>query len=254
MNGQNPHVRPSYAAFAAMAQIVGSGNGTTQIAALTLNGLSSNYVNYVRGYTIYTQGALSGVVIINGMTANSSVSNKGSLSVTVNFPGSSGHTVYVSQLTADGAEVTSGATFNGISYETSNGKPSGSASVQTVQVGSDGNAVITVRDSQAVVANLDYALGSHTATVPNAPKAKSSAVATLGCGAQTAALTATLTTALALASSLSGCSAEPSSPTKKSGSNSSLTRSRTATSNSRRRAVLLGIGVILVLVFFLLGR
>jgi hypothetical protein len=210
LDSQAPYVRPSYYGFAAMAQIVGSGNGTTQIAALPLSGISSSYAPYVRAYSVYTNGALSGVVVINGMTSNSSESNKESLTVSVSFPNSQGKTLYLSSLTAAGADALDGATWNGISYSDSDGTPSTSGSVQTVQIGDDGSATFSVRDSEAIVANVDYVLGSHPVVLPSSPGArttrKSAAVTATG-GATTAVITGGITSAISLATSVGSAKA-----------------------------------------------
>jgi hypothetical protein len=205
MNGQDPHVRPNYYAFAAMAQILGSGNGTTQVAPLNVSGISTSYTPYVRAYAIYTKGNLSGVAIINGMTTNATDTDQQSLTVQISLPDFKGKTLFISALTADGADSTDGTTWNGISYGTSNGKSSGSSSFAVVPVDSDGSASISVRDSQAVVANIDYALGTRAVVMPSSgtqtSAKKSAALSTYG-GAQTALFAGGLTTLLAFATSV----------------------------------------------------
>lgn len=41
-------IRPSYYAYAAMAQLIGSGNGTAQIARLSSDSMPAVYDDYVR--------------------------------------------------------------------------------------------------------------------------------------------------------------------------------------------------------------
>lgn len=157
-NDVGPNIRPTYYAFAAMAQLIGAGNGTTQISALALSETMSN----VRAYTAYTSGSLMAVVLINAIQANSTSDSIANLTVTLNLPDYAGKTLYLSYLTAAGANVESNATWNGISFEQNSvGTPvTLDSTVQTVVIDSDGVANVTVRDSQAVIAKLDSLLGS----------------------------------------------------------------------------------------------
>jgi hypothetical protein len=205
MNGQGPHVRPSYYAFAAMAQLLGSGNGTAQIAAVTPTNIASNYANYVRTYAAYTQGTLSAVVLINAMTSNAAITSKGSVTFSLSFPNAKGKTLYLSTLTAAGGDSTTGTTWNGISFESSNdGTPTtADKSVQTITIGSDGSASVTVRDSQAIIANVGYLLGSQAVKVGNASSSskKSGSSSTTSSSATNAVITSAITTAVAVATS-----------------------------------------------------
>lgn len=204
MYGQGPHVRPSYYAHAAMAMLIGSGNGTTQIAALPISNVPSDYTNNVRCYAAYTNGALSAVVIINSQLSNASNPSPGSLSFALNLGSAyKSQTLYLSTLTNDGADSQNGTTWQGISYEESgNGKPTIlSNKPNTTQLGESGNAVINVRDSQAVIANIGYELGSHqvlvNGTIP--PTSKKSSASSTASGSATAVVASLTTTAIALA-------------------------------------------------------
>lgn len=213
MHGVGPNVRPSYYAHVAMAQLIGSGNGTTQISTLTLSNIPAGYPDYVRAYSAYTQGSLSAVVIVNGKTSNASVSNKPSLPVTLNLPSAKGQTLYISTLTAAGSDSISGTTWNGLSFEAnSDGTPSQQDSnVQTVQVGSDGTVTLSVRDASAIIANIGFQLGSRAVTVNGTAGAsgtaasgprKTSAAESSTSGASTAVIAAAATTALTIVSSV----------------------------------------------------
>ncbi|KIW06869.1 uncharacterized protein PV09_02545 [Verruconis gallopava] len=192
-------VRPSYYAFAAMAQLIGSGNGTTQIAAVTPSGLPSEYTTYVRSYAAYTGSSLSAVVIINGMQANISTTNKGGVTFELkNLP--AGQELYISELTADGADATAGTTWNGISFEDSdNGTPKTvNKTISTITISNSGTASVYVRDSQAVIANIGFQLGTRDVTVAGgtSPSTKKPSLATsTGQGAKNAVLLALLITA-----------------------------------------------------------
>lgn len=159
-NGNGPYIRPSYYAFAAMAQINGAGC-QTQVGTLSLNNLPSGYSRNVAGYGIYNAGTIQSIVIMNNMPAYSGNSIP-TQQVTLTIPQLAGKTFYLSNLTASGADATSDVTWNGISYEKSgSGQPTVvSRTKQAVQVASDGTFTIPVRDSSAVVANLGSVLGT----------------------------------------------------------------------------------------------
>ncbi|KAI4717853.1 hypothetical protein E4T48_05957 [Aureobasidium sp. EXF-10727] len=164
MNGEAANVRPSYYALAAMAQLLGSGNGTTRFAPLATQN------SYVRAYAAYANDDLSSLVIINAQQVNASATDKGSIDFDVSLPGLGGQTLYLSYLSADGADTIHNVTWNGLSFESDS---VGSVSTvqdqsgQTVVLDSNGAATITVRDSQAIIANLGARLGSLPVEVAN---------------------------------------------------------------------------------------
>lgn len=174
-DGVPKYVRPNYYAFAAMAQLIGSGNGTTQVAALPLppqpssggTSLPAAYKSNVRMYAAYGQGGLTSIVLINAMQANTSQANKPSLAVSLSLGAEfRGQTLYLSYLTADGADATNGTVWNGLQYSNNDGTPvvaagAAAAAVQTVVVADDGTAVVNVRDSQALIAYIGARLGSN---------------------------------------------------------------------------------------------
>lgn len=163
MNNVGPNIRPSYYAFAAVSQLIGSGNGTTRIASLKPDSATPNF----RAYSAYTDDTLSSVVLINSNEANASNTAKQSLTCIISFPDHGGHTLYLSFLSAAGADSTSNATWNGISYEQDSvGTPTTVDSAkQSVIIASDGTAEFGVRDSQAVIARLDSLLGSESVSL-----------------------------------------------------------------------------------------
>ena len=63
---QNTFVRPQYYAHAAVAQIVGNGNGTTQIAALSTSNVGAAYDGRIRAYSMYAHDSLQAVILLNG--------------------------------------------------------------------------------------------------------------------------------------------------------------------------------------------
>lgn len=211
MYGRDPFVRPQYYAHAAMAQIVGNGNSTTQIGSLAVSSVTGEYKGRIRAYTAYANGDLQSVILINSMQANASDGNKGSFTFNLNLGSSNKNkNVYLSTLTADGADSESGILWNGITFADGSGKASVSdSSVTMKRTDGSGKVSISVRDSQAVVANINWLLGSNAvlkgdgSTTEGARK-KSTAGPTATGGAGTAAWTGAVTTTLALASSVTG--------------------------------------------------
>lgn len=158
-NGEQPHVRTTYYAFAALAQVIGK-SCTTRVAPVTLTNVPSDYKNNVNVYAVYQFGNLRSLVMIN-TKASYSGSNGGTMNFQLSLPSQSGQTLHLSTLTAQGVDSTSNTTWNGISYERSgDGTPTIiDSSDHTVQISSSGSISIPVRDSQVVVAALNGKLG-----------------------------------------------------------------------------------------------
>lgn len=160
-------VRPSYYAWAAMAQIIGAGC-KTQVASIDVDNTPSGYSNRIGAYAVYDGGSLQTLVAINSKTAyQSQGSGIPSQTFTFNAPNLAGKTFYLSVLTAAGADAKSGATWNGMSYE-QNGDGSSSKTnenIQQVKVGNDGSLTFSVRDSQIIVANLNSQIGTQNNVV-----------------------------------------------------------------------------------------
>lgn len=211
MYGRDTFVRPQYYAHAAMAQIIGNGNGTTQIAALDTSNVGSDYKGHIRAYSMYSNQNLQSVVLVNAQQVNASESNKGSFTFQLSLgQENADRDVYLSLLTADGADSLTGTTWNGMTFSDDDGKMSVSGdSPASLRTSSSGSISIPVRDSQAVVANLGWLLGSTIVLTPNGtesprPRKKNAAGPTSTSGASTAAWTGVLMTTLAIASSMSG--------------------------------------------------
>jgi len=160
--GQPPHVRPSYYAHAAIAQIIGNGNATTQIGTLNVGGVNADYTGRLRAYSTYSRGRLQAVVLINSKQANASSVTKGNFTFELNLGEENvNKDVFLSYLTAPGADVLTGTTWNGVSYSDTDGTASiADNTVTSLPTSSNGTVSITVRDSQAVVVNIGYLLGS----------------------------------------------------------------------------------------------
>ena len=154
------HVRSTFYAFAAMDQIIGPGC-TTQVQAMPVANPPAGYENRLGAYASYQQGNLAAVILLDTMLANSSQPTFGSVSWTLHLPTLTGQTLYLSYLTAAGADAIFNTTWNGISYEQSgNGTATTlNATVSTVTVGPEGIASVSVRDSEAVVVNIGHQIG-----------------------------------------------------------------------------------------------
>lgn len=204
----NQVVRPTYYAYAAMAQLIGSGNGTTQITRLSSDTMPAAYDDYVRYvsrypttdiqsccrdahrgplpyhsmcgdiltvtsmYAGYGEGRLTSVVIINAMQANASEARKDSLNVSLSLEGYEGQTLFLSYLTAPGADSTNETVWNGMHYSDNHGTaPLVADTVQNITIGQDGTALVSVRDSQAVIAYIGARLGTNqvllNSTIPD---------------------------------------------------------------------------------------
>ena len=166
MYGSDPFIRPNYYAFAAMAQVIGCGGGI-QVAGpgVISDGLPGGYANRFAIYPTYSSSKLASIVIINTVIANASDTSKNSVTVDLSLPDFANQKLYLSYLTADGADSQHNATWNGVSYEQNSvGIPVVmNGTVPTITVGSDGSASVAVRDSQAVVVNIGKVLGDYGA-------------------------------------------------------------------------------------------
>jgi hypothetical protein len=159
--GMGPYVRTTYYAWAAMDHIIGSGCAT-RVAPMTVTAPDANYANRLGAYASYKNDRLAAVVILNTLVANASETTKGEVNVTLSLPNFANQTLYLSYLTADGADSRYNTTWNGLSYEQSgNGLPTTvSSDVPTALIAADGSVTFSVRDSQAVVANIGYQIGT----------------------------------------------------------------------------------------------
>lgn len=157
-NNMGPHVRPTYYAWAAFAQIIGA-SCNSKIAQVQLSNTPGSYNNRLASYAVYRGTALTSIVMLNTQLTYASGS-AGSQNFDISVPNWAGKTVYLAVLTADGVDSTSDVTWNGISYEQSGtGQPSTvNGTIWSMTVGQDGSLSVPVRDSQVVVVST-FALG-----------------------------------------------------------------------------------------------
>ncbi|OAL04035.1 hypothetical protein IQ06DRAFT_244439 [Phaeosphaeriaceae sp. SRC1lsM3a] len=193
-------VRPQYYAHAAVAQLVGNGNGTTQILQLKTSGASSDYTGRIRSYAAYAHDNLQAVVMINSKEANSS-STKGSYTFNLNMGSQNAKKdVYLSYLTAPGAESQTEVTWNGMHYDDVTGNSTVvDAAEHKIRLDDSGRFTVQVRDSQAVVANIGSKLGVNLVLKPDpTQQARKSAASSSMSGSRNAIYTAAVTIILAL--------------------------------------------------------
>lgn len=168
-------VRPQYYAHAAVAQIIGNGNGTTQISTLRTSNVGAAYDGRIRAYTAFAYDKLQSITLINAKHVSSS-SDKGSFTFNLNLGSANANKdVFLSYLTADGAESQSGIIWNGMSYDDVTGVATIVDNQQViVKADSQGRIAVPVRDSQAVVANIGWQLGVNVVLKPDPTQSKKS--------------------------------------------------------------------------------
>ncbi|KAK0653791.1 Beta-glucuronidase [Lasiodiplodia hormozganensis] len=204
-NGVSKNVRPVYYAYAAMAQFIGSGNGTTQVATLPNDNVPTDYKSNVRMYAGYGGGELTSFIIINSKQVNAT-ETKGSLDISLSLPDYKGQTLYISRLTADGADSTTGTTWNGMQYSDDDGKAKTvNDTAESVNIGDNGRATFSVQDSEALIAYIGAKLGSNAVTLNGTTVNRENGASSTT--ASTATLAAIATTSLAIANSITGSAA-----------------------------------------------
>lgn len=169
-------VRPQYYAHAAVAQIIGNGNGTTQIYAEDTSDVGAGYDGRIRVYSAYANDKLQSVTMINAKQANASTSNKGTFTFNLNLGSENANKeVYISYLTADGAESQTGVTWNGMTYDDITGVSSiVDDKVTMTTADGSGKISVPVRDTQAAVANIGSQLGVNAVLKPDGTQSKKS--------------------------------------------------------------------------------
>jgi Glycosyl hydrolase family 79 C-terminal beta domain len=154
--GNPPFVRPNYYAFVAFDQTIGP-TCQAQIGSHVLHNQPEEYSGRLAVYSVYQDGTLGSIVLINSKPSNTSETNKDSMIFALTLDKQfAGQVLYLSFLTNNGADAFHGTTFNGVSYEESG---DGTATVmddqyRTVTINDDGTINIMVRDTQALVANI----------------------------------------------------------------------------------------------------
>lgn len=162
MYGNAPFVRPNYYSFAAFDQVIGP-TCQARVGGQVDFDQSGDYAGRIATYDVYQNDELASVVLINSRPVNGSAANAPNMTFELAFDRSfGGNTVHLAYLTnPDGADASSGTTWNGISYEENgDGTPKVVDDTEyTLKIESDGSLNVPVRDSQAVVVNLGGPVG-----------------------------------------------------------------------------------------------
>jgi hypothetical protein len=159
-----PHIQPQYYAAIVIDTLLGkSARSSTRIAEIpigTTNTAPGNSVaaQYVSGYAAYKHGILARAVFINLRAyLSSSTTPRGSFNLDVTVPHPEGQPkapriLRVRRLKIGHADDTQGLTFAGRSYETSDGRPSGTDTYADVPYGNP----IEISDTEALLVTFYY--------------------------------------------------------------------------------------------------
>ncbi|KIX07023.1 uncharacterized protein Z518_04999 [Rhinocladiella mackenziei CBS 650.93] len=159
--GNPPFVRPNYYAFAAFDQTIGP-TCQAQVGGYVFHEFPDPYGGRIAAYSVYQDGTLASIVLINSNPANVSETNKPTLTFELSLPTQfAGEDLYLAYLTNDGADAKHGTTWDGVSYEESGDGTATRVNDTAVRVtiGDDGSVDVPVRDTQAVVANIGSPIG-----------------------------------------------------------------------------------------------
>lgn len=159
--GNDPFVRPNYYSFAAFDQTIGP-TCQAQVGGYILHDAPDPYGGRTAAYSVYQDGLLASIVLINSNPANVSQADKPTLTFSLSLPTQfAGEDLYLAYLTNEGADAKHGTTFDGISYEESgDGTPTRvNDTVHRVTINDDGTVDVPVRDTEAVIANIGSPVG-----------------------------------------------------------------------------------------------
>lgn len=179
--GNQPYVRPNYYGFVAFDQAIGP-TCQAQVGGYIFRDSPGSYGGRIAAYSIYQDGTLASIVLINANPANVSETDKPTLTFALSLPTQfAGQDLYLAYLTNDGADAKHGTTFDGVSYEQSgDGTPTRvNDTLVKVTIGDDGSVGVPIRDTEAVVANIGSPVGQRlrnasacAALVSSVPDAK----------------------------------------------------------------------------------
>lgn len=159
--------KPSYYGDVAVASALGNlVEGVVRVANLPMDGETN------AAYATYADGVLKRVVLINMQTYNYSTAAEGAVRpgrvYSFGVPtgcGGEANAVTVQRLMANGSDVLSGVTFNGISYnvELDEGKPVAQGNTtrdESLGIEEDGIVNVLVPDASAVIVQLECTAAS----------------------------------------------------------------------------------------------
>jgi len=138
-----PHIQPEYYAAIIVGEAIGK-SGKTQIKELTLND------PHLTGYAFYEAGKLARAVFIN-LKAYTGAAVRASVHINIGFTGSAAPvSMTLKRLAIKQATDASGITWGSQTYETSNGRVSGSLSVQTRTIAQG----VDIQETEAVLVHF----------------------------------------------------------------------------------------------------
>ncbi|KAF5341744.1 hypothetical protein D9611_001646 [Ephemerocybe angulata] len=144
-----PHVQPQYYAAVIAAEAIGP-KGNTRISELSIGD------GRVAGYAFYEGSKLSRAVIINSLAffKGSSAGSRQSVHVNLSFAGGSygaPKSITVKRLDIPHADDETGLTWGGVTYESADARPRGTANVTTVNVANG----FDIRATEAVLVTFN---------------------------------------------------------------------------------------------------
>ncbi|KAG1882085.1 glycoside hydrolase family 79 protein [Suillus subluteus] len=137
-----PHVQPAYYAAIIAAEAIGS-SGTTQAVEISID------EDNVSGYAFYENGSLSKAVFINLIAYFSGAGARNSTHIDFSFSGSgyTANNMSVKTLNIGYASDTTNLTWGGQTYETSDGRVSGSLTVDVLPISSG----VDLQETEAIL-------------------------------------------------------------------------------------------------------
>jgi len=148
-----PHVQPPYYAAIIAAEAIGN-TGSTKAVELYVNNPQ------LAGYAFYEDGSLVRAIFINSQAYLSGDTSRGSMHIDLKLSGSGFSPLHMSvkRLAIGHADDASGLTWGGQSYETSNGRASGTESTTRCLI-SNG---VDIKDTEVVLLKF---ISAHTSTI-----------------------------------------------------------------------------------------
>ncbi|KDR71209.1 hypothetical protein GALMADRAFT_75264 [Galerina marginata CBS 339.88] len=136
-----PHIQAQYYTAIIIAEAIGKSSSTRSIELSISDSRTS-------GYAFYVGNKLTRVVLMNSVAYLSTSSTRGSIQVSLSLTGSGAPTkMTIKRLFIPHADLGSGVTWGGQTYETSTGRVSGTLQTTTVDV----SAGVSIQDSEAVL-------------------------------------------------------------------------------------------------------
>ncbi|KAL5500869.1 hypothetical protein ACEPAH_9256 [Sanghuangporus vaninii] len=139
-----PHIQPAYYGALIAAEAVGT-SGSSSIVQLDISD------DALSGYAVFEGNKLKRAVLIDSVAFLSGDDERGGRNVTLSFEGGNiGGSVKVKRLAIGHADDTTGITWAGQSFDTSDARPSGQIKTETLSV-ENGNVEVGIQDTEIVL-------------------------------------------------------------------------------------------------------